>query len=281
MKDYFLLNEDFNKIINTTLNNRTQAKEIKKLSPISTGWTNIVYKVETDDGNYYFRFPRDIFWEKTIVKDYQFAQYIKGKTSFTTVDLQLDYDNSRPFSFHKEIDGVPLAEKMDSLSPEEITKVSKQIAQFMHELHSLSFDDKEIFTIDNIGLNLNDFITELLDVHVSPTDKVFWSTNNFEMPKDNYCLVHGDLNSSNILLDDDNNISAIIDFGFGGYGNKYFDISRIIGRCPESFKDSIVKEYETLEKSNLDIPRLNQNIETWANIDQSYINYMRRIGIYK
>lgn len=281
MQEYFLIDEDFNKIIKHTLTTKTNAKQIIKLSPISTGWTNIVYKVETEIGNYFFRFPRDVFWEKTIVKDYQFAQFIKGKTSFTTVDLQLDYDNSRPFSFHKEILGTPLAEKMDTLSEKEVEKISNQIAKFMYELHNISYDNDSIFTIDNIGLNLNDFITELLDVHVSSQDKVFWQTNNFKMPASNYCLVHGDLNSSNILLDDDNNISAIIDFGFGGYGNKYFDISRIIGRCPNNFKSKIIDAYEELEKSPINMDKLNNNINIWNNIDQSYINYMRTIGIYK
>lgn len=281
MQEYFLIDEDFNKIIKHTLTTKTNAKQIIKLSPISTGWTNIVYKVETEIGNYFFRFPRDVFWEKTIVKDYQFAQFIKGKTSFTTVDLQLDYDNSRPFSFHKEILGTPLAEKMDTLSEKEVEKISNQIAKFMYELHNISYDNDSIFTIDNIGLNLNDFITELLDVHVSSQDKVFWQTNNFKMPASNYCLVHGDLNSSNILLDENNDIAAIIDFGFGGYGNKYFDISRIIGRCPHNFKSKIIESYEQLEKSAIDIDKLNNNINIWSNIDQSYINYMRTIGIYE
>lgn len=281
MKDYFLINEDFSKIIRNTLQKRTSAKEINRLSPISTGWTNIVYRVETDDGNYYFRFPRDTFWERTIVKDHQFAQFVKGKTSFNTVDLQLDYDNSRPFSFHKEIPGTPLADKMNNLSPDDVEKVSRQIAQFMYELHNIDYKGSDIFSINNIGLNLNDFITELLDLHVSKQDKVFWNTNNFRLSNENYCLVHGDLNSSNVLLDESNNISAIIDFGFGGYGSKYFDISRIIGRCPESFKQAIINSYENIEQSKIDIKQLNNDINTWNNIDQGYINYMRTIGIYE
>ena len=48
----------------------------------------------------------------------------------------------------------------------------------------------------------NNSLLLILDVHVSNEDKVFWKSNNFEMSPDHYCLVHGDLNSSNILLDD-------------------------------------------------------------------------------
>lgn len=277
MKNFFLIDDDFESIIKSQVN-----AQVNKIEIISTGWTNIVYRVESEIGNFYFRFPRDEFWEKTIVKDYEFAKFIKGKTSFETVDLKLCYDEGRAFSMHKEIPGACLADKVNEMSEEDVKKVSEQIAKFMYELHNIKFNENEIFTISsNIGLNLNDFVDELLNKHVYEEDRRFWSQNNFKIadfePK---CLVHGDLNSSNIIIDENNNVKAIIDFGFGGYGNKYFDISRIIGRCPEKFKQPIIDGYEKLEKTPLVYNKLEQDIETWTNIDNGYINYMRGIGIY-
>ena len=245
MEKFFMINENFNQIINTTLKREFNFCIVENLVPISTGWTNIVYKVETNHGNYFFRFPRDEFWERTIVKDCQFANFIKGKTSFKTSDIHLGYDNGRPFSYHKEIPG----------------------------------NKNQIFSIDNIGLNLNDFISELLDEHVSEDDKSFWKIYNFD--GSNNCLVHGDFNSSNILLDDNNNVVAVIDFGFGGFGNKYMDISRIIGRCPNNFKNSIISSYEKIDNHFLDINLLDNDIAIWNNIDSGYINYMKKIGIYE
>lgn len=281
MQNFFSLDEDFNKIIKNSLKEKFNSQEVKSMEQISTGWTNIVYKVKADNGTYYFRFPRDEFWERTIVKDYEFAKYIKGKTSFNTVDLKLGIDNNRPFSIHKEIPGKPLAEVMDSLTDEEVKKVSNQIAKFMYELHNADYKKDEVFDMDNIGLHLNDFITELLEKHVSDEDLKFWKVTDFKTKdNENLCLVHGDLNSSNILLDENNNVTAIIDFGFGGFGNKYFDISRIIGRCPENFKEPIMKAYKSFDTSGLNIDEVNKNIKTWSNIDQGYINYMRTIGIY-
>ena len=93
--------------------------------------------------------------------------------------------------------------------------------------------------------------------------------------------MHGDFNSSNVLLDDENNVTAIIDFGFGGFGSKCQDISRIIGRCPEEFKEPIINAYEKIDKQELEKKQLNQDIQTWNNIDNAYINYMTKIGIYK
>ena len=277
MKQFFLIDDDFESIIKSQINT-----QINKIEVISTGWTNIVYRVESETGNYYFRFPRDEFWEKTIVKDYEFAKFIKGKTSFETVDLKLCYNDGRAFSMHKEIPGYCLADKVNEMSEEDVKRVSNQIAKFMYELHNIKFNENEIFTISsNIGLNLNDFVDELLNKHVYEEDRKFWSKNNFKIADfEQKCLVHGDLNSSNIIVDENNNVKAIIDFGFGGYGNKYFDISRIIGRCPERFKQPIIEGYEELEKIALAYNKLEQNISIWTNIDNGYINYMRGIGIY-
>lgn len=272
---YFNLNDNFEEIIKDALKD----KRIHNLKQIPTGWTNIVYEVETDEGNFFFRFPRDEFWSRTIVKDYEFSKYIHQKTDFNTVKLELFYDNGRPFSVHKKIPGTPLAENMNSLSSSEIKDVSNDISKFMYQLHCLSYNKNNIFTIDNIGLELPEFLDELLNVHVAKSDMNFWNPSSLSSNED--CLVHGDLNSSNILLDENNHVTAIIDFGFGGFGNKYNDIGRIIGRCPSSFKDEIIKSYEAYSNEKLDNKFLDSNIDIWTNIDNSYINYMRTIGIYE
>ena len=275
-KNYFTLDENFEKIIKNSLH----GMDISKINTISTGWTNIVFEVITDCGNYFFRFPRDDFWSRTIVKDYEFSKYINKKTDFNTVQLNLMQDNGRPYSIHKKIEGTVLADVMNNLSPEEIKTVAKDISKFMYQLHHISFNQDEIFTTNNIGLNLTDFLDELLNVHVSQTDKVFWKYEEFKR-KDHSTLVHGDLNSSNILIDENNHVAAIIDFGFGGFGNPYFDISRIIGRCPNSFKNEIIQNYEQLANEQLNYSELDNEIQIWSNIDNSYINYMRKIGIYE
>lgn len=272
---YFNLNDNFEEIIKDALKD----KQIHNLKQIPTGWTNIVYEVETDEGNFFFRFPRDEFWSRTIVKDYEFSKYIYQKTDFNTVKLELFYDNGRPFSIHKKIPGTPLAENMNNLSSSEIKDVSNDISKFMYQLHCLNYNKNNIFSIDNIGLELPEFLDELLNVHVAKSDMNFWNPSSLSSSED--CLVHGDLNSSNILLDENNHVTAIIDFGFGGFGNKYNDIGRIIGRCPSSFKDEIIKSYEAYSNEKLDNKFLDSNIDIWTNIDNSYINYMRTIGIYE
>jgi len=275
-KKYFELNDDFENIIKNTLND----KKIKECKQISTGWTNIVYEAETDNGNFFFRFPRDDFWSRTIVKDCALSNYIYGKTDFNTVKPTLHYHNGRPYSVHTKIEGTVLADKMNDLKQEEVDNISAEIAKFMYQLHNVDLEQNKIEEQKNSHLNLVDFLNELLVLHVSKEDRNFWDVKEFSK-KENDCLVHGDLNSSNVLLDDQNHVTAFIDFGFAGYGNKYFDIARIIGRCPEQFKDSIVKNYEKYSNQELDSNVLNNEIGIWTNIDNGYINYMRKIGIYE
>ncbi len=277
IKKYFVPDEDFENIIQKSIPN----KEIIGLNLISTGWTNIVYEAKTKDGDsYFFRFPRDDFWIRTIVKDCEFAKFINGKITYKTSDLILENDNNRFFSMHKKIKGTALTEKMDKLNKEEIETLSYEIADFMNQLHNLSFKRDEIFSCNNIGLNLVDFLDELIELHLDDENKKFWKYNDFKKKDDN-CLVHGDFNPGNIIIDENNHISAVIDFGFGGFGNKYFDIARIIGRLPNEYKEPIIRNYEKVSKEKLDYNLLDNEIKIWSDIDSGYINYMRKIGIYK
>lgn len=276
MKNYFTLDENFEKLIKNALPNT----KINSIHSITTGWTNIVYEVCTNDGNYFFRFPRDDFWARTIVKDYEFSKFIYKKTDFNTVKLTLLYDQGRPFSMHKKIEGTVLADRINDLTPEEIRIVSNDIAKFLFQLHNLQFDKNSIFKTKDVGVNLVNFLDELLEVHVDPKDTVFWHSESLNK-KENNCLVHGDFNSSNILLDENNHVSGIIDFGFAGFGNKYDDIARILSRAyPQNFKNEILRHYENFCQTPIDEPILNHEITTWTNIDNAYINYMRGIGIY-
>jgi len=276
IKKFFVPEEDFASMIKSAL----PGKEIKKLNLITTGWTNIVYEAETENESYFFRFPRDDFWIRTIVKDCEFAGFVKGKTSYTTSDLKLLNDNNRFFSMHQKVKGQALTEKMNDLNAEEIEKLSYEISDFMYQLHSMPFEKEEIFSCDNIGLDLVDFLNELIEMHLDQENKTFWKYQEFRK-KDNTCLVHGDFNPGNIIVDENNHIAAVIDFGFGGFGNKYFDISRIIGRLPANFKEPIIRNYEKISGEKLDYKMLETETDIWSHIDSGYIKYMQKVGICK
>ena len=54
------------------------------------------------------------------------------------------YDNGRPYSVHKKIEGTVLADKMNDLTPEEVKTISSEIAKFMYQLHNINYKNEKI-----------------------------------------------------------------------------------------------------------------------------------------
>ena len=118
MNTFFTPNDPLNTIISETLPNQT----IKETKQILTGWTNIVIEVTTDKTSYFFRFPRNPFWSKMIIKDAAVCNFVEGKTSFYTPSMKLHYDkNRRPFSVHEKIEGYSLGDRIYHLSHSALT----------------------------------------------------------------------------------------------------------------------------------------------------------------
>ena len=54
MKNYFSLDENFDDIIKNNLKTIYGVNKVYSINLNTTGWTNIVFKVKADNGNYYF-----------------------------------------------------------------------------------------------------------------------------------------------------------------------------------------------------------------------------------
>lgn len=275
MADIYFKSDD---LFEDIIRDRLSDKKIISIDRIVTGWTNYVFDVTCSNSSYIFRFPRDEFWSRALIKEYEFSNYVSNKIDFKISKLNIYYDKGRPYSVHEKLKGVVLSKKMDDLTDDEFVLVCSDIAKFMYQLHGIDYVSNKIFDINNINLDLASFVKEFLVYHIN--NNISFEDIDLSSNLDNI-LVHGDLNSDNILLDDNNRVIGVIDFSFGGYGDKYDDIARIIGRTSPRFKNQIIKCYEDCSKENLDLDFLNKKIITWKNIDNSYINYMKKAGIFK
>ncbi len=261
-RNYFYIEENLNKIIEETL----KPEVLVNICQIPTGWTNIVFEVETDLSEYIFRFPRNNFWSKMILKDYELCKFVEDKISFNIPDIQLHYDNNRPFSVHKKIKGDTLTSIMDDLTIDEISSIAIEINKFIIEINLLSENDLK----NDANVPLSDFLYELADLHFN--DKSLYNHKLFKM--NNTGIVHGDLNPGNIIIEN-NKVVGILDFCFSGTGNEFADLSRIIGRTPKHFQEIFIKEYEHLSNSKVDIKLLEEYILAWKNIEIGYIGYIK------
>lgn len=259
MNKFFTTTDDLEKIIAETLPDQ----KIQKTEHILTGWTNIVIEVKSDVGSYFFRFPRNPFWSKMIVKDAAVCNFVDGKTSFYTPQMKLCYDaKGRPFSVHEKIEGYTLGDRIYHLSHTALTGAAYDVAKFIKELSGIDLRDAPA----KVKYPLSKFLKELdykhYEKHIDDDHKFIAET---EM--DN--LVHGDLNLGNILLDENDKVIGVIDFCFAGTGNPNMDVARIVSRpAPEEFTKAFLSQFEDAEE----ISRMK---EAWQNIDNGYAEHIR------
>ena len=262
MSEFFTVDDPLNQIITETL----PEKKILDTKHILTGWTNIVIEVTTDKGSYFFRFPRNPFWSRMIVKDSKVCNFVDGKTSFYTPQMKLCYDSKgRPFSVHKKIEGYTLGDRIYHLSHTALTGVAYDVAKFIKELSSidLSHAPKEA------KYPLSQFLQELDYEHY---DKHIDADHSYIKATEGSQLVHGDLNLGNILLDENDKVIGVIDFCFAGTGNPQMDAARMISRpVPEGFEQEFLAQYAQFGE----ISEVTRMRDAWKHIDAGYAEHIR------
>ena len=259
MRTYFLPTDSLDSIISKTLSEQT----VLNTKHIVTGWTNIVIEVTTDVGAYFFRFPRNPFWSRMIVKDAAVCNFVEGKTSYYTPQMKLCRDASgRPFSVHKKIEGYTLGDRIYHLSHTAITGVAYDIAKFIKELSNIDVKNAP----KEVQFPLSEFLHELdyehYKHHIDLDHSYIKSTEKNK-------LVHGDLNLGNILIDQNDKVIGVIDFCFAGTGNPNMDVARMISRpAPEEFENEFLSHFD-------DIEEISRMREAWKNIDNGYAEHIR------
>ena len=259
MDKFFTLDDKLDKIIAETLPD----KEILKTEHILTGWTNIVIEVTTDSGAYFFRFPRNPFWSRMIVKDAAVCNFVDGKTSYYTPQMKLCYDaKGRPFSVHEKIEGYTLGDRIYHLSHTALTGVAYDVAKFIKELSGIDLRGAP----KEVQFPLSEFLHELDYEHY---DKHIDADHDYIKATEGSCLVHGDLNLGNILLDENDHVIGVIDFCFAGTGNPNMDVARMVSRpAPEEFEKAFLSYFDNVAE----IERMRS---AWKHIDNGYAEHIR------
>ncbi len=259
MQEFFTTRDDLEKIIRETL----KGQEVAEMRHILTGWTNIVIEVATKDKAYFFRFPRNPFWSRMIVKDAAVCNFVDGKTSYYTPQMELHYDEkNRPFSVHEKIEGYTLGDRIYHLSHTALTGVAYDAAKFIKELSGIDLREAP----EKVKYPLSRFLHELdyehYDKHIDADHKYIRETEGAE-------LVHGDLNLGNILLDENDKMIGVIDFAFAGVGNPNMDVARMVSRpAPAEFTKEFLQYFENAEE-------IDRMTEAWHNIDNGYAEHIR------
>ena len=259
MSEFFTVKDPLDKIISETLPD----KKILDTKHILTGWTNIVIEVTTDEGAYFFRFPRNPFWSRMIVKDAKVCNFVDGKTSYYTPQMKLYYDSKgRPFSVHEKIEGYTLGDRIYHLSHTALTGVAYDVAKFIKELSSIDLSEAP----EEVKYPLSQFLHELDYEHY---DKHIDADHTYIKKTEGNQLVHGDLNLGNILLDKNDHVVGVIDFCFAGTGNPQMDTARILSRpVPKEFEGLFLSQFD-------DVSQVSRMRDAWKHIDAGYAEHIR------
>ncbi len=236
---------------------------------VKTGWTNFVICASTPDASYFFRFPRNSFFSRMMIKDHAFCSFAKEKVSIQFPDLKIFYDQERPFSMHKKIKGWSLTDRFKFLSRQAITNLAYDIANFIHELEQI--DPKSLPQACN--MYVSKFLDKLPSVEYNDYD--LHKHDKLRQLEKQPQVVHGDLNPGNILLDENDRMVAVIDFAFAGVSNSYVDLSRIIGRTHPSFEAPMIDAYKAIVNSSIDENCMREIVKMWDYVDNQYILYMK------
>ena len=268
MYDYFSPNEA--ELISIIEKNIASNDHLVRAQTIQTGWTNITMDVETQQSAYIFRFPRNYFFAQMMIKDCHFCQFIKGKVSVQTPDMQLKLDNNRPFSMHKKIKGVSLTSRMNDLSAAEEKIVAADIVRFLSELHAIPVDTMPA----DIAESLNDFLTGLASVHKGNYDlKYHDALIHMEQVADKPVIIHGDFNPGNILLDENAHVSGVIDFAFASISDRHADIGRFVGRATPSLGREVLNTYQ--KQNACDETKVQHVVDLFKYVEYKYVQYMQ------
>lgn len=260
MNNFFTLSDEFEKIITNSI------KGVRNINQIKTGWTNFVFNAKTEHKSYFFRFPRNNFFSKALVKEHKIIKDVKLRLSLKTPNLKLNFFENRPYTIHKEILGKSLTDDYTNLTEFEKEKLCLDVCFLLHDFYKIKLK-KEYQSVST-------FLDNLSLVSQNNYDLVMHSPlKNLE--KNALVFSHGDFNPGNLILNK-NKLVAIIDFSFAGISSPLTDISRIVGRLPKDFSKTFFMIYEKYFKKKMDIKKIGQLCDMWKYVEEKYILYIKK-----
>ncbi len=218
------------------------------------------YNVFIVDGEYIFRFasahiPIDES-RKLLLNEVKTLNNLKD---YLTVQIPkpefIDVDSDIPMMGYRKIPGISLSRCYDNTTHKQQVTLAEQAASFLGELHSDKikdiFRDDRNFTPEKYHREWSDFFTRLQDF-VYPllwSNAVYWTESlfleflecqdNFEF---NPCVVHGDYDTSNILVDPETlAVTGVIDFEETGYYDPAADL--LFFREGDAFLGTLLRSY--------------------------------------
>lgn len=262
----FTAKDDFNSIIHRTLNVKNSIRI--SIIPAKHGKSSFVFFVKVAEGEYLFKFPRTKFQARYIAQEKTVSDYIRECVSCAIPQMQIGQIDGRSFTYYKTINGTLLSDVR--LSWEDSIHLCKQLVNLLCSIWSIN--------VCELKCDLKTKKEMILDFCAD-----FGYTPDFRIVSDiiddDKQLIHGDFHRSNILLDENNELKALLDFATFSRGSIYFDIGHMCFSMNEKFSRIFIAECEKQLGCELDKTKIKRVVVFLDElINKHYLPFIKHRG---
>ena len=229
--------------------------EVFELSSLGEGYDSKAYLVNKE---YVFKIKFSANKKKGYEKEKAIYDFLNKNlnTNIKIPNIEYSYiSDDLSILGYKKIEGKFLSPELyATLSEEEKQLLKQDIANFLRQMHDLDTTQISKYTIDNKQNVLEEYQLLRNTIYDSLTkeekeyiERFMQRLNTTDIFDGKKCLCHNDFSCNHILLDDNNKLCGIIDFGDSGIIDEYCDFIYLLEDSEEEighqFGEDILRLY--------------------------------------
>ena len=233
--------------------------EINSLDLIGEGYDSKAYLV---NGEYIFKVKYSANKKKGYEKEKSIYDFLNQNlvTNIKVPNIEYSYISDEiSILGYKLVKGTFLTPEIYStMSTEEQELLKKDIAYFLRQMHDLDYTDINSYAIDNKQNVLEEYqllkttiYNSLTDIEKQYIENFMQRLNSTTIFDGKKCLCHNDFSSNHLLLDENNRLCGIIDFGDSGIIDEYCDFIYLLEDSEEeigpNFGEDILRLYGNID----------------------------------
>lgn len=233
--------------------------EINSLDLIGEGYDSKAYLV---NGEYIFKVKYSANKKKGYEKEKSIYDFLNQNlvTNIKVPNIEYSYISDEiSILGYKQIKGTFLTPEIYStMSTEEQELLKKDIAYFLRQMHDLDYTDINSYAIDNKQNVLEEYqllkttiYNSLTDIEKQYIENFMQRLNSTTIFDGKKCLCHNDFSSNHLLLDENNRLCGIINFGDSGIIDEYCDFIYLLEDSEEeigpNFGEDILRLYGNID----------------------------------
>ena len=233
--------------------------EINSLDLIGEGYDSKAYLV---NGEYIFKVKYSANKKKGYEKEKSIYDFLNQNlvTNIKVPNIEYSYISDEiSILGYKQIKGTFLTPEIYStMSTEEQELLKKDIEYFLRQMHDLDYTDINSYAIDNKQNVLEEYqllkttiYNSLTDIEKQYIENFMQRLNSTTIFDGKKCLCHNDFSSNHLLLDENNRLCGIIDFGDSGIIDEYCDFIYLLEDSEEeigpNFGEDILRLYGNID----------------------------------